>query len=119
MLRRIGFGADEAEDPVGVIGVAGPDLRAVDEPVVALVFGLGLQPGEVGSRARLRVALAPADLAPDDRRNELLLLLFVRELQERRAEHPEAEAVQRRARADPAELLLGTLFSSASRPPPP
>ena len=34
---------DEAENPVGVIGVGGPDLRAVDQPVVPLVLAFGLQ----------------------------------------------------------------------------
>ena len=41
----------------------GPDLLAVDQPVVALVLALGLQRGEVGAGARLGKALAPAQVA--------------------------------------------------------
>ena len=41
----------------------GPDLLAVDLPVVALVLQLGLQRGEVGAGVGLGVALAPAQLA--------------------------------------------------------
>ena len=59
--RRVG--AHQAEAPVGLVGVAGPDLLAVDQPVVALVLAAGLQAGEVGAGAGLGIALAPADLA--------------------------------------------------------
>jgi hypothetical protein len=33
----LGVGAHQAEDPVGLVGVAGPDLLAVDDEVVAVV----------------------------------------------------------------------------------
>ena len=65
-MLGLGRGADQAEDPVGLVGVAGPHLLAVDQPVVALVLGLGLQAGEIGAGARLRIALAPADFAARD-----------------------------------------------------
>ena len=39
VLLRRAVGAHQAEDPVGLVGVAGPDLLAVDEVVVAAVLG--------------------------------------------------------------------------------
>ena len=35
-------GVHQAEDPVGLVGIGGPDLLAVDQIVVALVLGAGL-----------------------------------------------------------------------------
>ena len=61
LLGRVG--AHQAEDPVGLVGVGGPDLLAVDQVMVALVLRLGLQTGEVGPGAGFGVALAPAGLA--------------------------------------------------------
>src|SRR6185369_5174688 len=54
-----GVGAHQAEAPIGEVGARGPDLLAVDQIVVALVFAPGLQGSEVGAGARLRIALAP------------------------------------------------------------
>ena len=79
-MLGLGRGADQAEDPVGLVGIAGPHLLAVDEVMVALVFGLGLQAGEVGARARLRIALAPADFAARDLGQEVLLLLLIADI---------------------------------------
>ena len=56
-------GAHQAEDPVGLVGVGGPDLLAVQDEVVAVAHGAGLERREVRAGARLGVALAPADLA--------------------------------------------------------
>ena len=69
LLGRVG--AHQAEAPVGLVGVGGPDLLAVDQPVVALVLAAGGEAGEVGAGARLRIALAPADLALDDLRADV------------------------------------------------
>ena len=64
-----------------------------------------LQAGEVGAGAGLGVALAPADLAADDRRDVRALELLGAELQQRRADHRQAEADQRRAQAQGGHLL--------------
>ncbi|MNJ21628.1 hypothetical protein D3C77_159840 [compost metagenome] len=104
VLWRLGVGADQAEDPVGLVGVGGPDLLAVDDPVVAAILGAGLDRGEVGPGARLGIALAPADLAAHDGRQETLLLLLRAEGQQRRTQHPDAEAGQRQLRLEAAHL---------------
>src|SRR6185312_11260163 len=104
VLLRRRVGAHQAEAPVGEVGVAGPDLLAIDQPVVALVLAAGLQRGEVRPRARLGVALAPADLAVDDLRDVLGLLLFAGELQQHRPQHPQPERGERAAVA--GQLLL-------------
>src|SRR3546814_15756192 len=50
-------GADEAENPVGLVGVARPDLRPVDDPMIALVLTEGLQGHEIAARARFGIDL--------------------------------------------------------------
>ena len=98
-------GADEAENPVGVIGVGCPDLLAVNDPVVALIVAVGLQGHQIAARTGFRIALTPADFTARDFVQEPQLLPFGAELQQRRAEHPDAEAAERRARIDAAHFL--------------
>ena len=102
-------GADQAEDPVRLVGIAGPDLLAVDDPMIALVFAIGLHRDEVRPAARLGIALAPADFAPRDFVEEAPLLPFGPEMEQRRAEHPDAEARQRRACPDAGHFLAQDL----------
>src|SRR4051812_11234366 len=99
-------GADQAKDPVGLVGIAGPHLLAVDQPVIAFVLAFGLQASEVRARAGLGIALAPTDLAAGDLGQESLLLLLAAIFQQRRAEHGNAEAGQRRAGIDARHFLL-------------
>ena len=76
-------------------------------------IGLGLEAREVGARARLGVALAPADLAADDRRQVLLPELLAALLQEERPDHRETEADERRTEVELRHLLredLGLLL---------
>jgi hypothetical protein len=70
-----GAGAHQAEDPVAVLGQRGPGLLAVDDVLVALALGAGLERGEVGARTGFAVALAPPDFAAGDAGQEALLLL--------------------------------------------
>ncbi len=104
MLGRLGVGADQTEYPVGLIGVGGPDLLAVDDPVVATIFRPRLDRGQVGAGAGLGIALTPADLAAHDGRQEALLLFLGAKGQQRRAQHPDAEAGQGHLGLDAAHL---------------
>jgi hypothetical protein len=95
-------GADQAEDPVAVLGQGGPGLLAVDQVVFLAVvageaFGLGLQAGEVRTRARLRIALGPPDVARQGRRQEAFLLLGRGEGVDHRPDHVDAERQDRHA----------------------
>ncbi len=101
-----GVGAHQAEAPVGVLRARGPDLLAVDQIVVALVLALGLQRGEIRSRARLGEALAPAQFALDDRRDVPALLLLTAIFQQGRAEHHHAHAANGAPGADLVHFLL-------------
>ena len=116
MLLRRGIGAHQAEDPVGVVRIRGPDLLAVDDVVVAVALGAGLQRGEVRSGVRLGIALAPADQARGNLGQMLLLLRLVAVLQQRRAKHPDAEARQRGARAHRRHLLAQHLVLGGIQP---
>src|SRR3546814_11087076 len=68
-----------------------------------------LQGHEIAARARFGIALAPADFAARDRVEILDLLLLGPELQQRGAEHPDTEAVERRARMDALHFLFEDL----------
>ena len=98
-------GADQAENPVGMLGQRRPGLVAVDDVVVAVAHRLGADRCEVGARARLRIALAPPVLAGENPRQELLLLRFVAERVDDRADHGDAER-QRRQRPGTRRLLF-------------
>ena len=102
-------GADQAENPVGLVGIARPDLLAVDDPVIALVLAERLQRHEVRPRPRLRIALAPADLALRHIGQDRGLLLLGAEFEQRRPKHPDAERIERRARLDPRHFLAEDL----------
>src|SRR3546814_889470 len=95
VLGHLAVGADQAEDPVRLVGIGGPDLLAIDQPMVALVFAFRLERGEVAARPRLRIALAPAYLAARDLRQEAELLLLRAIFEEGRPQHRDAEAVER------------------------
>src|SRR5579885_2099818 len=109
VLGRLRIRPHEAEDPVSLVGIRGPDFRSVNDEVVAAILGARLQRGEVGTGSRLRVTLAPSNFAARDLGQMLALLLLVAVLQQRRPEHPDAEAVERRAAAERAHLLAQNL----------
>ena len=71
LLLRRRIGAHQAEDPVGVLRQRGPGLLAVDDVVVAVALGRGLQRGEVGAGAGLGEALAPPVVEIGDARQEI------------------------------------------------
>ena len=106
VLRRVGVGAGQQEDVVGVLRLGGPDLLAVDDPLVAVELGPGLEAGQVGAGVGLAEALAPGDLALEDARDELLLLLLGAPLQDGRADEGVTEEVAPQRGAGPGELLV-------------
>ena len=105
VLRGVRVGAGQHEDVVGEAGLGGPDLLAVDDPLVAVQLGLGLEPGEVGAGIGLGEALAPGDLPAEDLGDELLLLLLGPPLQDRGADEGVAEEVGPHRGAGAVELL--------------
>src|SRR5690349_1047710 len=76
----------QREHVVGELGLRRPDLLAVDDPLVAVAHGRGLERRQVRAGVRLAEALAPLHLAPQDLGQELLLLLLGPPLQDRRAD---------------------------------
>src|SRR5690606_6427571 len=82
----IGVGAGDDEAPVGLVGQGGPDLLAVDAPLpVRVLLGAGAHIGQVGTGARLGVALAPEFGAGADARQVTLFLVFAAEGDQGRA----------------------------------
>ena len=66
MLRDVGVGAGQEHAEVGVLAARGPHLLAVDDPLVAVLDGPGLQAGQVRARLGLAEELAPGLLPGDD-----------------------------------------------------
>src|SRR5262249_36855991 len=99
------IGANQAEDPVGMLGQRGPGLVAVDDVVVTISNRLGADGGEVRAGARLGITLAPPVLAGEDARQKLLLLPVAAEGVDDRADHGDAER-ERWQRTRPSGLLL-------------
>ena len=116
LLLGARIGPDQHEHPVGQVAVAGPDLLAVDHVVVAVDHRRCLQRREIGPGVGLGVSLAPADLPARDLREVLALERLAAELQERRADHGEAEADERRRQVEPRDLGLEHLGLVAREP---
>ena len=119
VLGGVGVGAGEHEDPVGEVPGRGPDLLPVDHPLVAVEHGPAPEVAEVGAGVGLGVALAPDVLAGEDPREEVALLLVGAPLQERVADHLDAEDVvgaARRARPPGANSSARITCSSAVSP---
>src|SRR5437773_3544923 len=86
VLGLVRLGAGQGEPPVGLARARGPDLLAVDDPRVALEHGARAERGQVAARARLAVALAPAERPEQGARDEASLLRFGAVLEEGRHE---------------------------------
>ena len=72
VLGQIGIGAGDEHAHVGDLTTGGPDLLAVDDPLVAVAVGPALQPGEVGTGPGFGEQLTPAGLAVEDGRHVAL-----------------------------------------------
>lgn len=83
--------ARQAEHHVGVLGQRGPDLRAVDDVMVAVADRPGLERGEVGTGARFRKALAPPVVAGQDPRQIAALLFLAAKGDDHWADHVDAK----------------------------
>ena len=102
-----GLGARDHPDAVGAVVAAHEDLLAVDDVLVAVADGRGGHPGEVGAGPGLGEELPGAHLAPVDRRQERLPLLFrAPDEDRRRAEPPAAVVVGRQREAEAVDFLL-------------
>jgi hypothetical protein len=111
LLLALCAGAHEAEDPVGDLGVAGPDLGAVDHVVVTIPLRPGLEAREVRTGAGLRVALAPPHITRQRGRQEPLFLLVIAEGVDHRGHHVDAKRHQtlspRRGSFEVKNVFLG------------
>jgi hypothetical protein len=106
VLRDARVGAGEQHHPVRDLREAGPDLLPVDDEVVTVPHGPGLEGREIRARIGLGVALAPDLLAGQDLLEVPLLLRVGAVRDDRRAGHPEAEDVERRRRPMEHQLLV-------------
>src|SRR5580658_6497336 len=89
-----------------MVRIGRPDLLAVDEKMIALVFAARAQACEIGAGAWFGIALAPADFAAHDFGQMLALLLLIAVFEHDGTQHRNAERGQRVARLDAAEFLV-------------
>ena len=99
-LGDVGVGAREQHAEVGPVAARRPHLLPVDDPLVAVELGTGVEPGEVGAGAGLAEELAPGLLAGDDVEEVALLLLLGAVDVDRRAREQRAEAARRTERGE-------------------
>ncbi len=76
VLGSIGIGTDGQPDVVGLVGAAGEHLVPIDDPLVPVEDGPGAQGGQVGAGTRLGVTDGEVDLASQDPRQKVTLLLL-------------------------------------------
>ena len=87
----VSAGAHQAEDPVAKLAQRGPGFLAIDDELVAVSNGAGLERGQVRTRARLAVALAPPHLTTGDAGQKALLLLRGAKRHDHRGHHHRAK----------------------------
>src|SRR5690606_37526956 len=97
--------------------VAGPDLGAVDDIVVTVPNGAGLQRGQVRTGTGLGISLTPDLLAGQDLRQVLLFLLLGAVAEQHRADHPCAEMHRPRCAAEEYLLLEDVLLRDVQSGP--
>ena len=96
MLGGVGLCSNQAEDPIGQVSRAGPDLLAIDNPLVTVKLSLGSQAGQVTARSGFGISLAPDDFTLNGWFYKLLLLLLGTHFQKHRRQHRNALATQTR-----------------------
>ena len=105
MLGALSLGAHKAEDHVGILGGGGPDFLAVDDEIMAVFHGAGLQRGQIGAGAGLGIALTPDNFAAQGGRNILALLFLAADLEQCWHQHRNALPRQAGRRAGTGEFL--------------
>ena len=76
VFRRIAIRAHQRKNPIGLVGIRGPDLLAVDQVMIAFVFCFGLNIGQIRPGTGFGIALTPTDFASCDWWKILHLLGF-------------------------------------------
>src|SRR5262245_1734093 len=106
VLGRLGIGADEGQDHVGVVRPRRPHLLPVHDEAVAVERRPGPQPGQVGPGVGLAHPQGGGDLGPQDRHRPPPLLLLGPEDQDRRGDDAQPLRVVAAGDVAAAELLL-------------
>ena len=109
LLLAAVVGTHQREHAVGAVGIAGPDLGAIDNIVVAIQHSGGFQRRQIGARAGLAIALAPDFFAGQDFRQVAGFLLRRAVDEQYRADHARAEMHGAR-RAAHEKLFLEDVF---------
>ena len=110
VLRHVPVGAGQAQAPVGPPRAGGPDLRAVQHPLVAVAHGGGERAGDVGAAARLGEELHPDLLALEDGGDVRALLLLGAEVEQHRQARRERRRLEPRRVLVAGELLVERLL---------
>src|SRR5262249_44084958 len=106
VLGYIGIGAREQNAVIGIMRARGPDLLAVNDPVIAFLLRARAQPRDVGTAGRLREQLAPDLLAGGQRRQIFAFLLCAGKRHHRGTAHTVADDEHRAEFAERTFLLL-------------
>src|ERR1700692_4047808 len=96
LLLGLRVGTHQTKDPIGILTERIPGLLAVDDVVISVAHGTGLQRRQIRARAGFRIPLTPPLLAGADLRQEPLLLRGRSERHADRRNHLVAEWNQAR-----------------------
>jgi hypothetical protein len=106
VLGHVPVGARQEQAPMRLVRRGGPDLLAVDHPLVALPVGARHRARHVRAAARLAEQLAPGVLAGQDALQELLLMEIRAVRQDGRRRQGADAGLGDADGADLAELLV-------------
>ena len=98
----VAVGRGEDGEPGGVAGVGDEHLRAVEDVLVAVADGRGLDPGDVGAGVRLGQRERAEDRLLEQRRQPLALLLLGAGEQHRQRAEDVGDDRRRRSRSSPS-----------------
>ena len=76
VLGHVRVGAGDQDAPLRIVRAAGPDLLAIDHPVVAIALSLGAQTCQIGTTSRFGEQLAPDVFACSQSGQQFALGLF-------------------------------------------
>ena len=106
MLGRIPIRAGQQQAVIGMMGAGGPDLLAVDEPIVAVQIRTGGGASEVRAAARLTEELAPGVFPGENAAQKPLFLPIRAVLEQRRRRQQPHSGFRHPDGADASEFLF-------------
>ncbi len=112
VLRDARVGAGDEDPPTAVLSARGPHLLTIDDPLLTVLHGTGLDARQVRARSGLGEQLAPHVAPRDHVGQEASFLILGAVVDDRRSGHHHADATRR---PDGSDLTAGTAHQAGLR----